>query len=76
MRALINNFLTFTMKKINKKTIMTKTMKSLRNVRTNFMSIHVTVFSLGYFYSCVQLKEKYEALLADKEKELNLAIAR
>lgn len=25
--------------------------------------------------SCVQLKEKYEALLADKEKELNLAIA-
>lgn len=63
-------------KKIDKKTIMSKTMQLLWKIRTNFMSIHVTVFSLGYFYSSVQLKEKYEVLLADKEKRLSLAITR
>lgn len=63
-------------KKNDKKTIMSKTMQLLWKIRTNFMSIHVTVFSLGYFYSSVQLKEKYEVLLADKEKRLSLAITR
>ena len=36
------------------------------------MSSHISVFPLDYFNSWAQLKEKYEALLADKEKELNL----
>ena len=40
------------------------------------MSIPVIVFPLDYFYSCAQLEEKYEALLADKETELNLAKTR
>ena len=71
MRALIYNFQAFTIEK-NKKTIICKKLQLLRKNGTNLMSSHISVFPLNYFNSCAQLKEKYEALLADKEKELNL----
>ena len=73
MRALIYNSLAFTMEKTNiNKTIISKKLQLLTKNGTNLMSSHISVFPLDYFNSWAQLKEKYEALPADKEKELNL----
>ena len=73
MRALIYNSLAFTMEKTNiNKTIISKKLQLLTKNGTNLMSGHISVFPLDYFNSWAQLKEKYEALPADKEKELNL----
>ena len=73
MLALIYNFLAFTMEKPNiNKTIISKKLQLLRKNGNNLMSSHISVFPLDYFNRWAQLKEKYEALLADKEKELNL----
>lgn len=75
MRALISNFLTFAIGKINKKTIINKTLQLLRK-ECIYFRFHVSVLLHDCVYSCAQLKEKYEALLAAKEKELILVTTR
>lgn len=77
MRALISNFLTFAIGKINKKTIINKTLQLLRKEWDSiYFLFHVSVLLHDCVYSCTQLKEKYEALLGDKEKELILVTTR